>query len=188
MEAYVDAMNELGRSVAAMLSRSLGLPPTYFAAALAEPLTYSQLLYYPSIPAERSGNRLGAGAHVDWGMLTILLQDDVGGLDVYVPGAGWQAAPPVPDTFVIILGEMMIRLTDGFYRSAMHRVRNDTNDRGTDRYSMPTFFDPSYESVIACVPTRMPVSGMPRYPVRTVAAHMQEMAQQTLSARDQPLA
>jgi isopenicillin N synthase-like dioxygenase len=140
--------------------------PNYFSAALTDPLTYSQLLYYPSLPAQACGNRLGAGAHVDWGLLTILLQDEVGGLEVRGPDASWHAATPVPGTFVIILGEMILRLTNGLYRSAMHRMAKNTS--GRSRYSMPTFIDPGYDHRVACVPSCPPAYGDPRYPACTV--------------------
>lgn len=180
MERYVDAMNGLGRQIAAALALSLDLPAEYFAAALAEPLTYSQLLFYPSLPADAGGNRFGAGAHVDWGLLTMLLQDDVGGLEVRARDGTWYAAPPVPRTFVIILGEMWLRLTNGAYRSATHRVAKNTSGRG--RYSMPTFFDPGYDERIACIPAYAPAAGAPRFGACTVAEHMLEMARSTLSA------
>jgi isopenicillin N synthase-like dioxygenase len=180
MERYVGAMNRLGRRLAELLALSLGLPEEYFSVPLTEPLTYSQLLYYPSLAAAPCGNRLGAGAHVDWGLLTILLQDDVGGLEVRAPDGMWHPASPVPGSFVIILGEMILRLTDGLYRSAMHRVVKNTSGRG--RYSMPTFFDPDYDCHVTCVPTCAPVLGELRYPARTVAEHMCEMARETLSA------
>jgi isopenicillin N synthase-like dioxygenase len=186
METYVDAMNGLGRRLAAVIALSLGLPEDYFSAALAEPLTYSQLLYYPSLSAAACGNRLGAGEHVDWGMLTMLLQDNVGGLEVRTADATWHAAPPVPGTFVIILGEMLLRLTNGRYRSATHRVAKNTT--GRRRYSMPTFFDPGYDERVACVPTCAPAQGAPRFPACTVAEHMFEMAVRTLSAPERPSA
>jgi isopenicillin N synthase-like dioxygenase len=177
-------MSDLGRRLAAMIALSLDLPATYFAAALTHPLVYSQLLYYPSLSPAVGGRRIGAGAHVDWGLLTILLQDDVGGLEVRAPDGTWQAIPPAPGTFVIILGEMILRLTDRRYRSAMHRVAKNTSGRG--RYSMPTFFDPAYDEGIACVPTCRPAVGEPRFPACTVAAHMREMARLPLSATDDP--
>ena len=179
METYVHAMCTLGRQLAGLLALSLTLPEDYFAPLLREPLLYSQLFHYPSVSAARPAQRFGAGAHLDWGMLTILLQDDVGGLDVRAHDTSWHAAQPVPGTFVIILGEMMVRLTDGFYRSAMHRVRR--NDSGRSRYSMPTFFDPGYDERVTCVPTCTPADGEPRYPARTVAEHVREMARQPLS-------
>ena len=181
MENYVAEMNRLGRCLASILALSLDLPEDYFAAALSEPLTYSQLMHYPSVPPSMAMQHFGAGTHVDWGMLTILLQDDVGGLEYRTRDGEWHAAPPVPGTFVIILGEMMLRLTNGRYGSAPHRVMRNTT--GRSRYSMPTFFDPDYDYRVACVPTCLPATGEPRYPARTVAEHMHEMAQQTLSAQ-----
>lgn len=180
MEAHVDAMNRLGRHLAALLALSLGLPAAYFSLPLGEPLTYSQLLHYPSLPRAYGSNQLGAGAHVDWGMLTILLQDDVGGLEVHGPDTCWLAATPVPGSLVIILGEMMLRLTNGFYQSAKHRVSKNVS--GHSRYSMPTFFDPAYDYNIACVSTCRPSQGGLRYPECSVAQHMQQMARRTLSA------
>ncbi len=179
METYVAAMNELGRRLAAALALSLGLPDDYFATALREPLTYAQLFTYPSIAAS-GPNRFGAGAHVDWGLFTILLQDDVGGLEVCTPDGRWEAAPAIAGSLVIILGEMVLRLTNGAYRSALHRVARNASGRA--RYSMPTFVDPAYDVRIACVPTCLPASGEPRFAECTVAEHMREMAHQLLSA------
>jgi isopenicillin N synthase-like dioxygenase len=180
MEAYVAAMNDLGRHVASILAASLGLPDDYFAAALAAPLTYSQLLHYPAVSAPAE-NRFGAGAHVDWGFLTLLLQDDVGGLEVQQAAERtWRAVPPVPGTFTIILGELILRLTNGVYRSATHRVVK--NSSGRSRYSMPTFFDPPYDHRVACVPTCLPTGEPAAYPACTVAEHMLAMARATLSA------
>jgi isopenicillin N synthase-like dioxygenase len=181
MEAYVDAMNQLGRRVAGVLAVSLDLPPDAFSEMLAQPLTYSQLFHYPPAPSPDGRSRFGAGAHSDWGFLTILLQDDVGGFEIRGGDSGWQPVPPVANTFVIILGEMVLRLTNGFYRPATHRVA--VNASGRSRYSMPTFFDPPYDDVIAPVSTCAPLTGAPRYPECTVVEHMREMASGTLSSR-----
>ena len=178
--AYVGAMNALGRRIAAALATSLDVPGDFFAAALAEPLTYAQLFHYPPVPPGTFAAHHGAGAHVDWGLLTILLQDDVGGLEVRGDGGDWYAVPPVPGSFVIIFGELVVRLTGGRYRSATHRVRKNTT--GRSRYSMPTFFDPAYDARIGCVPTCRPATGEPRYAACTVAEHMRAMARAPLSA------
>jgi isopenicillin N synthase-like dioxygenase len=179
METYVAAMNALGRHLAGLLALSLDLPVDYFAAMLAEPLTYSQLLHYPPVPPATARNRFGAGAHVDWGLLTILLQDDVAGFEVRASDGTWQAVPPVSGAFAIIFGELVVRLTNARYHSAVHRVARNTG--GRSRYAMPTFFDPGYDRRIACVPTCLPDRGEPRYPERTVAEHMAEMARATFT-------
>jgi isopenicillin N synthase-like dioxygenase len=180
MLAWVDQMNALGRRLAALLARSLDLPEEYFAAALLEPMTYSQLFHYLSQPRMPLASQLGAGAHVDWGFLTILAQDDVGGLEVRDALGGWSAAPPVPGTLVVILGEMILRLTNGRYRSATHRVAINTS--GRSRYSLPTFIDPNYDYQITCVPTCRPAAEAPRFADASFAEHMLEMAKQRLSA------
>jgi isopenicillin N synthase-like dioxygenase len=176
MQTYVHAMNALGTHLAALLALSLDLPETSFAQMLAEPLTYTQLLHYPSVPPSAGRTAFGAGAHVDWGFLTILLQDDVGGFEVRAPDGRWQAVAPVPGSFAIILGELTVRLTNGRYRSAVHRVARNT--AGRSRYAMPTFFDPGYDWPVAALAS----CGEPRYPERTVAEHMREMARATLTA------
>jgi isopenicillin N synthase-like dioxygenase len=179
IHAYVAAMNDLGRRMARVLALSLDLPEAYFAPALGDPLTYLQLLHYPSTPPDASLSRFGAGAHVDWGLLTLLLQDDVGGLQLRSDAGRWHDAAPEPGTFVIILGEMILRLTNGRYRSARHRVVQNASGRG--RYATATFFDPPYDYRVACVPTCLPPHGEPQYPPRTVGEHMLEMAGATLS-------
>jgi isopenicillin N synthase-like dioxygenase len=178
MEAWVEAMTGLGRRLAQLLAGSLDLPAAFFDAALREPLVYTQLFRYPSL-AGASALARGAGAHVDWGMLTILAQDDVGGLEVRDAAGAWHPVPPIAHTFVIILGELMVRYTGGAYRSPMHRVTRNTS--GRDRYSMPAFFDPAYDEVVACVPTCRPRRGEPRFPPRTVMEHMREMRHDPLS-------
>lgn len=179
MEAWIGAMNALGRHLAALLARALDLPEDFFAEMLTEPLTYSQLLHYPPVSPSFAGNRFGAGAHVDWGLFTILLEDDVGGFEVRSADGSWQAVRPLPGALSVILGELVVRLTNGRYRSAVHRVAQSLG--GRSRYAMPTFFDPDYERRIACVPTCMPIGGAPQYPARTVAEHMLEMARATLT-------
>jgi isopenicillin N synthase-like dioxygenase len=88
------------------------------------------------------------GEHTDYGLLTILAQDTSGGLEVRGPD-GWIAAPPIPGTFVVNLGDMLERMTGGRYRSTPHRVRN-TGD--TDRLSLPLFLDPAWDAEVRPVP------------------------------------
>jgi isopenicillin N synthase-like dioxygenase len=97
-----------------------------------------RIFNYPPPPA---GSELwGVGEHTDYGLLTILLQDDAGGLEVK-SGKSWIAAPPIPGSFVCNLGDMLDRMTRGIYRSTPHRVRNPAP---RDRLSFPFFFDPNF--------------------------------------------
>ena len=86
--------------------------------------------------------------HTDYGLLTILLQDDAGGLEVR-SRSRWVPAPPLADSFVCNIGDMLDRMTQGRFRSTPHRVRNPAP---RDRLSFPFFFDPNFHARIQPVP------------------------------------
>ena len=176
IEAYTAAMMRLGTSIAAMLALSLELPEAYFAEGLAEPNCTVRLLRYPPHPSDAAFNQLGAGAHTDWGLLTILLQDERGGLEVRTADGVWLRADPVPGTFIINLGDMVPRMTNGLYHSNYHRVLNTIG--GTDRYSVATFFNPPFDYVVSCVPGCVEADRVPPAPF-TFGEHIQEMFQRT---------
>ena len=135
---YVAALTRLGHRLAAGLALSLGLEESYFADRYTgEPLTLFRIFNYPP---PRDPALWGVGEHTDYGLLTILLQDDAGGLEVR-SRSGWVAAPPVPGSFVCNLGDMLDRMTRGLYRSTPHRVRNPAP---RNRLSFPFFFDPNF--------------------------------------------
>ena len=128
---------------------SLGLEPDYFARTYtSDPTVLFRVFHYP--PAREVDNEWGVGEHTDYGLLTLLAQDECGGLQVK-SCAGWIEAPPLPGTLVCNIGDMLDRLTGGYYRSTPHRVRNVS---GRDRLSFPLFFDPSFDSVIEPLPER----------------------------------
>ena len=135
---YMAALTRLGHRLMAGLALSLGLEESYFADRYtAEPLTLFRIFNYP--PPSDPG-LWGVGEHTDYGLLTILLQDDAGGLEVR-SRSGWVAAPPVPGSFVCNIGDMLDRMTKGVFRSTPHRVRNPAP---RDRLSFPFFFDPGF--------------------------------------------
>jgi len=90
----------------------------------------------------------GVGEHTDEGVLTLLAQDEIGGLQVKTPG-GWIDAPPIPGALVVNTGDMLDRLTGGVCRSTPHRV---LNARGRSRLSFPYFFDPGFDARITPLP------------------------------------
>jgi len=142
---YMAAVTQLGHRLMEGIALSLGLPATYFAERYtADPLILFRLFNYPSQPVpEGLDVQWGVGEHTDYGLLTILHQDDVGGLSVHTPG-GWIDAPPIPGSFVCNIGDMLDRMTGGLYKSTPHRVRRNTS--GRDRLSFPLFFDPNFEA------------------------------------------
>ena len=124
------------------------------------------------------GNELGAGAHTDWGLITMLYQDEVGGLEVLTADGEWVRAPHIPGTFVVNLGDLVPKLTNGLYLSNTHRVLNTT---GVRRYSVPTFFDLDYDYVVTAVPTVLDENEQPG-PGITTGDHLAEMLRRTYAA------
>ena len=173
IEAYYAPMCDLGRHLMRLVALSLSLDESYFDAAVREPAATLRLLRYPPQPEGAPGNQLGAGAHTDYGAITLLAQDECGGLEVENAAGEWICARPVPDTFVINLGDMIKRWTNDLYHSNMHRVYNTRPDR--DRYSMALFFNPDFHTRVECVPTCYPERGAPNYPPCTAGEHVAEL-------------
>jgi isopenicillin N synthase-like dioxygenase len=149
--SYLDAMTALGQSVLSGVALSLGLDPGYFADTYtADPTILFRIFSYPPSPdaADSGTGGWGVGEHTDYGLLTLLAQDDSGGLQVATP-EGWLDAPPIPGTFVCNIGDMLDRLTGGWYRSTPHRVRNLS---GRPRLSFPFFLDPSFTAEVPPLP------------------------------------
>lgn len=147
--AWLGAMTQLGHTLMGGIALSLDLPEDWFAARYtADPLVLFRIFNYPAIPRGGDDPPWSVGEHTDYGVLTILLQDDAGGLQVKSRG-GWIDAPPVPDSFVCNLGDMLDRMTGGLYRSTPHRVRNAAQ---RDRLSFPFFFDPNWNAEVRPIP------------------------------------
>jgi polar amino acid transport system ATP-binding protein len=150
--AYVEALTRLGHALMRGVSLGLGLDERWFERhGTADPLILLRLFNYPSRPVPPDVvAQWGVGEHTDYGLLTMLWQDDVGGLEVKTD-AGWIPAPPIPHTFVCNIGDMLDRMTGGRLRSLPHRVAINTS--GRDRLSIPLFFDPDFDARIVPVPT-----------------------------------
>ena len=147
---YLGAMTALGHAVMRGVALGLGLRPDWFARALtADPTILFRVFHYPPAPnATDDADDWGVREHTDYGLLTILLQDGTGGLQVRSPG-GWIDVPPDADAFVCNIGDMLERMTGGRYQSTPHRVRN-TSVHG--RLSFPFFFDPGWDAQVRPVP------------------------------------
>jgi isopenicillin N synthase-like dioxygenase len=174
MTRYIDAVLPLGERLFGHLARSLDLPVDWFCPLIAQPMITLRLVRYPPHPADAPADLFGAGAHTDWGAVTILAQDALGGLDVCLPDGSWVAAPPIAGSFVVNLGDMVPRWTNGRYRSNRHRVRN-TMGGGRLRHSIPLFFSPDYTARITCAPTCLAAGETPLYPPCTAGEHLHEM-------------
>lgn len=170
---YRDTIMALGERILELMALSLDLEQDWFKKFYQMPLGTVGLLKYQPQPANAAFNQIGAGAHTDWGGITVLAQDDIGGLEVRNADGDWITAPPIPGTFVINLGDLMARWTNGLYNSNMHRVKN--NQSGKDRYSIPVFYSPNPDSVIEAIPTCVTEDNPKRFATCTAAEHIGEM-------------
>jgi isopenicillin N synthase-like dioxygenase len=174
MLAYQGEMIRLGRHLMGCLALSIGVNADWFADGLGDPQCGLRLLSYPPQPQDAERNLLGAGAHTDWGSITILLQDDMAGLEVRNTDGDWILATPIPGSFVVNIGQMMERFTGGLYRANLHRVRN--NDANRARHSVATFFelDPTYR-MRSAYPLETANTNEEALPM-TIGQHLEDMA------------
>ena len=173
MLAYQAAMAALNRHLMALIARSLGLPADWFVEPFEMAARSIRLLRYPPHPDRARYNQLGAGAHTDWGAVTILAQDGAGGLEVRNADGDWVEARPIEDTFVINLGDLMARWSNGIYNANMHRVLN--NRSGRDRYSMVSFNGPRHDVVIDPLPGCVTPDFPRKFATCTAQEHVFEM-------------
>ena len=185
MLAYQSAVRGLATRLLGLIALSLGLPVTHFEAYYDMPNTQLGVLRYPPHPENAIDNQLGAGAHTDWGAITVLAQDELGGLEVRNVEGDWIRATPVEGTFVINLGDLMQRWTNGIYRSNMHRVKN--NSAGRDRHSIPYFCSPRPDALIECLPTCTDRDHPPLYAACTVSGHVSEMFRRSYGYAPEPI-
>ena len=144
--AYHDAMAGLGKRLMGVAMQAIGVDPAKIEAAFERPTTWLRLLYYPPAAPLAENDVYGSAPHTDFGCLTLLAQDDIGGLQVQTPGGDWVDAPRIPGSFVVNVGDMLHRWSNGRLRSTPHRVINRS---GKPRYSCPFFYDPHVSADIA---------------------------------------
>ena len=145
LHAYINEVTDVGQLLLGGIATGLGLPRDYFHERYTrDPTVLFRIFNYPPSTPGADENELGVGEHTDYGLLTLLQQDAVAGLQIWHHDR-WLPAPPVTDSFVCNVGDMLERLTAGRYVSALHRVRNVSTH---DRISMPLFLDPSFDAVL----------------------------------------
>jgi isopenicillin N synthase-like dioxygenase len=160
-EAYQAQVVRLGVKLLELFAISLGLPAEHFRRHFTKPLMTAGLFHYPPQPADTPDNLMGVVPHTDYGMLTILAQDPIGGLEIRKRDGEWIAAPYIDGTLIINLGDLMQRWTNEVYASNQHRVINRS---GHERYSVATFFDLDYDTPVVCLETCTSPARPAKYP------------------------
>jgi isopenicillin N synthase-like dioxygenase len=149
VSGYYDRMLQLKNRLLSAFAMALGLPRDYFDPQYSDPLTQMRLLHYPPQPTEDVGERIGSQPHADSGAFTILLQGAVGGLEVMNKAGEWIMAPPIRGTFVVNIAELIMCASNNRFSSTRHRV---VNRSGRERFSVPFFVSPNYETVVEPLP------------------------------------
>ncbi|EOO01943.1 putative clavaminate synthase-like protein [Phaeoacremonium minimum UCRPA7] len=138
----------LGRRLIRLFASALGAPENYFDEMFRRPGAMMRLIHYPPQQPD-DVNVLGISPHQDIECFTILCQGEEAGLQILNGKGEWIEAPPIKGTFVVNIGDMMSRWSNDVFTSTLHRVINKT---GRERYTIPFFFGPSYDAVIAPLP------------------------------------
>jgi isopenicillin N synthase-like dioxygenase len=142
--AWFEAAQHLAESLLRGFARSLDLSDNFFLSCSDRPLSRASYVFYPH-QSTLSNNQFGVAPHTDFGMLTILCQDEVGGLQIENADGVWIDAPPLTDTLVVNIGDLLHRWTNGLFRSARHRV---VCPQDSDRLSLVLAYDPNPETLI----------------------------------------
>lgn len=170
---YFEAMRLFSRIMFRIVALSLGLEEKYFDdfAYGRDTVTMCRAHRYPPTTPEMAAKSRGIGAHTDFGALTLLLQDDIGGLEVFHrPTQTWHPVHPVKDAYVVNIGDMMERWTNDKYTSTLHRVISPVSDR--DRYSVAFFNEGLLDQIIECIPTCLEEGETPKYKPVKVEEHL----------------
>jgi isopenicillin N synthase-like dioxygenase len=169
LSAYYEAMGACGADLLHCVALSLDLPERFFEARYRKRLQRTQIIYYPPQPPDLGEDQFGVAPHSDFGCITLLWQDDNGGLEVLERSSRrWIPAMPIPGTLVVNVGDLLERWTNNLYASTPHRVDNRS---GRERYSIATFYDPDFKALVDAQELGFP-AGQIRHKPTTAGAHI----------------
>ncbi|MEM6758203.1 MAG: 2-oxoglutarate and iron-dependent oxygenase domain-containing protein [Pseudomonadota bacterium] len=154
MLAYYNACQAQALDLLSVMAEDLGLASDHFAAHFTHPLSAMRLLHYP--PATGADSEIGAGAHTDYGAITLLMTDGEPGLQVRPRGGDWTDVPHVPGAYVVNIGDCLMRWTNDIYVSTPHRVLPPQRQRR----SVAFFCEANPDALVAALPG----TGTAKYP------------------------
>ncbi|MEM8579283.1 MAG: 2OG-Fe(II) oxygenase family protein [Pseudomonadota bacterium] len=172
---YYAACHDQALALLSVMAEDLGLPPDHFADKFTDPLSAMRLLRYP--PATGAGSEIGAGAHTDYGAITLLLTDGEAGLQVRPRGGDWTDVPHVPGAFVVNIGDCLMRWTNDIYVSTPHRVLPPVRQR----QSVAFFCEANPDAQIAALPG----TGAAKYPPIRAADYLASRLEATYADKEE---
>ena len=180
---YQGVMRRLVHRMLPLYARALDLPTDYFAPFFHKggEITVRMIHYPPATPEQVTEEVFGTAAHTDRNLFTILAQGDTPGLQIMLPDGTWIPAPILPGAFVVNSGDTLRRWTNDRFLSTPHRVLNVS---GRDRYSVPFFVSPEYDTLIECLPSCHGPQGSAKYPPVTLEAFTIEFLNRNYANRN----
>eukprot|EP00980_Cylindrotheca_fusiformis_P016862 scaffold5088_cov98-Cylindrotheca_fusiformis.AAC.13 len=189
IEEYYSSLSKVGLKVVRLLARAIGDSAIAFDSFFTENFATVRLLHYDAVPSQPEEGLFACGAHSDYGMITLLLTDDTPGLQIQANNnsstseqsdggdeTSWIDVPPQEGLFIVNLGDMLERWTNGIFRSTKHRVLT-VGDR--DRYSIPFFFEPDFDAPVQCLDVCCSEDNPPKFPPTTCGQHILDKYNQT---------
>jgi isopenicillin N synthase-like dioxygenase len=174
-EDYFRAMGGLAETLMALFALALDLPETFFADKIDRHISRLRVRNYPAPTTAPLFGQLRAGAHADYGSLTILrAEDKPGGLQVLNRAGDWVDVPIAPDSFIVNIGELMARWTNERWKATLHRVVNPPLEQAavSRRLSLVFFHNPNYDALVEALPGTVAAGEPPKYPPTTSGAHL----------------
>lgn len=183
MTRYYDALAALVDQMMSLMALGLGLADDHFSLAIARHTSALRLLHYPDLSGRGiEPGQLRAGAHSDYGTITLLRQDEApGGLEVRGVDGGWHAVVSVDDAYVVNVGDALERWTNDRWRSTVHRVvvPPPDADRDCERQSIAFFHNANWDALIECLPGCAGPDDPPRYEPVTAGRHLMDKFRRT---------
>ena len=174
MLAYYEACQSQASALLSVMAEDLNLPPDHFAPYFTKPMSAMRLLHYP--PATGAQNEIGAGAHTDYGAITLLMTDGEPGLQVRPRDGDWTDVPDVPGAYVVNIGDCLMRWTNDIYVSTPHRVRPPERQRR----SVAFFCEANPDALV----TALPGTGDAKYPPIRAADYLSSRLEATYAPKE----
>jgi len=187
---YYLRMGALAADLMRLSALALDLPETYFDDKIDRHISRLNVRLYPEQKVAPLPGQLRAGAHTDYGTVTILRPGDtIGGLQVADSNGNWHDVPIIPNSFVINQGDLMARWTNDRWLSTLHRVANPPAEAkgGSRRLSIVFFHHPNYDANVSCLPTCVEPGVAPAYEPITVSNYYSMKKSQQRMAKEQAL-
>lgn len=175
--AYFSAMSDLAATLMGLFAQALDLDAAFFADKIDRHISMFRVLNYPAQTEKPLPGQMRAGAHSDYGSLTIVRTEDCpGGLQVFNKAGEWVDVPHVPGAFVVNIGDLMMQWTNDLWTSTLHRVVNPPHGvaGASRRQSLVFFHQPNYDALVSCLPSCQGPGNPAKYPPISSGDHLRD--------------